>query len=93
MDINDLRIKNQRNFSVERQRENFSVNNLTIGGTPQGREGSMGYLKHAVSAYEMKRSYIDGLREKNLSTKVKKSSFKNGEKISISMLNNLHYRN
>jgi hypothetical protein len=92
MDINDLRIKNQRGFSVERPSENFSVNLTIGGGGGQVRENG-GYLKHTVSAYEMKRSYIDGLREKNLSKKVKKSSFKNGEKISVSMLNNLHYRN
>lgn len=50
-------------------------------------------MKHAVSAYELKRSYLDGLKDKNLGGKVKKSSLKNGEKISISMLNNVHYRN
>ena len=67
LDIQDLRIKNQRNFSMERPRENFSIiNSLTIGGTRHNSNESMRYLKHGVSAYELKQSYIDGLRDKNI---------------------------
>lgn len=126
LDINDLRIKNQRNLSLERPRENYSSGsnnkNISLGTVFNSNQGhtpsSSGYLKHTMSAYELKRSYIDSLREKNPtlngngiingnshtlinsshniigntgSNKVKKSSYRNGEKISISMLNNFHY--
>lgn len=107
LDIQNLSIKNQRNYSVERIKDIYSSPNfhLTQQYNPHGintsinkninnyhKGGHHNYnksandlslnnstsLKHAVSSYELKKSFIDGLRDKNVPSKVKKTSFKNG---------------
>ncbi len=77
MDIEDLRVKREINYSMEKVREVYSTSskNISRSVTPQD---SGHLMKHAVSSYELKKNYMDGFRDKNVCGKIKKSSYKNG---------------
>lgn len=90
LNIQDLKIKNQRNFSVEKLRESYSTSNLPYNRKPQNPNS---FLKQSTSSQDLKKSYLDSFRDKEHVSGKGKSYLKNGEKNSINALNNFHYWN
>ena len=92
LDIQTLNIKNQRNMSVDRVRDIYSSQQLSTAYNQNGRSNNIKGASQTNNSYDMKKGFLESFKDRVMAPKVKKSSMRNGEKISVSLLNNMHYR-
>ena len=77
LDIQNLSIKNHRNYSVEKVKDIYSGQHFNNSQSFIHQTGNNS-IKHVVSEHSLKKSYLDGYRDTLAPSKVKKSSYKNG---------------
>ena len=78
LDIRDLTIKNQRNFSFEKSGIYSSPNINRSQTTLYQHTLNNSTFKETLAANYEKKSYLDGFKDRIIPSKVKKTSFKNG---------------